>query len=163
MVDKEKKLQQQREINRRYRERHKERLNLEKKEWLEANPDKRKATTKRYREKTAPQLLVHRLENYEWYLWNAARTRSKRLGTPFNIEVDDVVIPEKCPYLGFPLTRIVGGGRPGTNPSIDKIIPELGYVKGNIEIISDKANRMKNDGTPEQLVLFAKEILKRYD
>lgn len=41
---------------------------------------------------------------------------------------------------------------PGDNsPSIDKVDPELGYIKGNIRVISFKANRMKQDNTKEQL------------
>ena len=52
------------------------------------------------------------------------------------------------------------------SPSIDKIIPEKGYVKGNVAIISQLVNRVKNNAkTPEEIRLVAdwyeKELEKR--
>lgn len=69
------------------------------------------------------------------------------------------IAPEKCPVFGETLTK-------GTkdmhiwSPSVDKIIPEKGYVRGNIQVISWFANAMKRDATPKQLVKFALWILK---
>ena len=37
-----------------------------------------------------------------------------------------------------------------------------GYIKGNVEVISRKANIMKSDACPEELLEFAYEILERY-
>ena len=95
-------------------------------------------------------------------LW-AAKKRAKEQKIPFNITEDDIIIPTHCPYLGIELHSSTRRGEPRTNIlSLDKIKPELGYVKNNIEVISHLANTMKSNATEEQLIAFATEILKRY-
>ena len=76
----------------------------------------------------------------------------------FSIGLDDIVIPEYCPIMGVKLTG--RGENVKTSPSIDRIIPELGYVPGNIRVISTQASRMKWDSTREELELFCKGMLK---
>jgi hypothetical protein len=98
----------------------------------------------------------------KFMVWNAKK-RSKKYNLAFNITIDDIIIPKKCPYLDIELTNYQGSGRQDSNVSLDRIIPELGYVKGNIEVISELANRMKNNATKEQLIEFSKNILKRYN
>ena len=79
-----------------------------------------------------------------------AKTRAKRYDLPLDITVEDINIPEFCPVLGIELQR--GVGRPQDNsPSLDRIIPNLGYVVGNVEVISYRANTLKRDATPEEL------------
>jgi hypothetical protein len=58
----------------------------------------------------------------------------------------------KCPALGVPL---VFGRRSPNNPSLDRIKPELGYVKGNIAVISRRANAIKQDATADELFRVA--------
>lgn len=90
--------------------------------------------------------------------------RAEKKNIPFDITVDDLldVYEENCPYLGIRLT-ISGNSRNEPSAlSIDKIIPELGYVKGNIKIISYKANMMKSDADLNSLVLFAKNVLRMF-
>lgn len=71
-------------------------------------------------------------------------------GVPFTITKEDIVIPTHCPILGIPLFRGPRGG--GENsPSLDKVRPELGYVPGNVIVISNRANRLKADATIEEL------------
>ena len=94
--------------------------------------------------------------NREKYLYWQVKGRALRGGLPFNLEPEDLVIPDVCPVLGIPLFRNTGGKRPTANsPSVDRIIPELGYVKGNIQVISQRANVMKNDASPDELSIFA--------
>jgi hypothetical protein len=97
-------------------------------------------------------------------LYWAAKRRAADKGLPFNITSDDIVVPTHCPYLGIPLvnSRKRGDSRRDI-ASLDRIVPELGYVKGNIEVISWLANTMKNNATPELLVKFAKVVLERYE
>lgn len=97
--------------------------------------------------------------NREKYLYWQVKGRALRGGLPFNLEPEDLVIPDVCPVLGIPLFRNTGGKRPTANsPSVDRIIPELGYVKGNIQVISQRANVMKNDASPDELRKFAEWV-----
>lgn len=85
-----------------------------------------------------------------------AKRRSKKRGWDFDLEESDVVIPEVCPVLGIPLFRGYAEGKrtPGPNsPSLDRVNPTLGYVKGNVRVISWKANRIKTDATAQELEL----------
>jgi hypothetical protein len=49
----------------------------------------------------------------------------------------------KCPVLGIPI--ILGGKLSKNSPSLDKMVPGLGYVRGNVLVISHRANTMKGD------------------
>jgi len=101
-------------------------------------------------------------DNVDRLLW-AAKKRAKNNNLPFDITRDDIVIPELCPYLNIPLVHSRPRGSPRRDiASIDRIIPEKGYVKGNIEVISWLANTMKNNATPELLLEFAHTILERH-
>jgi hypothetical protein len=82
-----------------------------------------------------------------YLLWVAAKSRAKKKNLPFNLEVEDIVIPDRCPVFGVPLERAEGRGADDNSPTLDKLIPSLGYVKGNIAVISWKANRLKSNGS----------------
>lgn len=104
-----------------------------------------------------------RRENPEKIMLIAARRRAKILNLPFNLELEDIQIPDACPVLGVPLVSNFGGGTVSNNsPSLDKIIPELGYVKGNVCVISYKANRLKSDLTRDQLQRFLDYIDRKF-
>jgi hypothetical protein len=92
-------------------------------------------------------------------LWLMARLRAKKRGVPFSIKVDEIVIPERCPALGIKLSR--GRRSPmGHSPSLDRIVPSLGYVTGNIIVVSMKANLIKQDANPAELMRVAKFYAK---
>jgi hypothetical protein len=90
------------------------------------------------------------LRDHVFLLLSAARSRAKRQKVPFDLTEDDIAIPARCPVLGIPLER--GEGKPTPNsPSLDKIIPALGYVKGNVAVISHRANSIKNNASIHEL------------
>ena len=90
--------------------------------------------------------------------------RATRKGLEFNLELEDVLGVTHCPVFGWELKRHQDGkkGAVFNSPSVDRIIPELGYTKDNIQILSYKANTMKSDATPEELLMFADWIYKTY-
>ncbi|NJN96362.1 MAG: hypothetical protein HC875_20720 [Anaerolineales bacterium] len=88
-----------------------------------------------------------------------ARKRAKKKGIPFDLKKEDVEIPKKCPILEIDL--FFGNKNPCDNsPSMDRIVPEKGYTKENIKIISFKANTIKSFGTAEEHRKIAEYIEK---
>jgi hypothetical protein len=80
----------------------------------------------------------------------AAKARAVKDGLPFDITLDDIIVPEMCPVLGISIAKNSSRCQPNS-PSLDKIIPQNGYVKGNVEVISHKANTIKSNATIEEL------------
>ena len=82
------------------------------------------------------------------------KTRAKKYQIPFQITLQDLIdmfpADNICPVLKVPF---VWGTKKDHNlsPSLDRMIPELGYTKENVRFISYKANRIKNDSTIEIL------------
>lgn len=102
------------------------------------------------------------VDNQEVRLYHCAKQRASRSNIEFSITIDDIVIPDICPLLKIPLTNIMSKGRIASNASIDRIDSNKGYTKDNIQVISDLANRMKQNATKEQLITFSRSILDLY-
>lgn len=97
-----------------------------------AHAKERRATVKRSRRRNPARCL----------LWSV-RARAKRDGIAFDLEESDLSVPEKCPVLSIPLF-FSDDGRCDNTPSVDRLDPYKGYVKGNVAVISWRANRMKS-------------------
>ncbi|MGQ2972040.1 MAG: hypothetical protein ACT6QM_05895 [Brevundimonas mediterranea] len=127
--------------------------------WVEGNPDKAKANRTRYsvanRSKKNQDAVTARRRDPARALFDSAKSRARRSGVPFTITVDDVVVPTVCPVLAIPLVMGGNGRFHANSPSIDRVIPALGYVPGNIRVISMRANRIKCDATREELLAVA--------
>ena len=140
--------------------------------WRKENPEEYKQQVKKeaaklkarrrdddeYREAINEKTRAHyhkiKHERRERFMLQASRRRAKELGLDFNLEESDIVIPELCPILGFPLMS--NEGAPQYNsPSLDRIDARQGYVKGNVWVISRRANAMKHDASLEELIKFA--------
>ena len=83
-----------------------------------------------------------------------AKVRASKRGLRFNLELVDIVVPSHCPYLNI-LIITDNDCKRDDSPTLDRVVPHLGYVKGNVEVISERANRIKNDATPEELLRIA--------
>ena len=95
----------------------------------------------------------------EYQLWCGAKDRAKKQHLNFNLSPSDIIIPKFCPVLGIKLEKNVGGNTSqDSSPSLDRIIPSLGYVKGNIKVISQRANVIKNEGTAEEHMKISEYI-----
>jgi hypothetical protein len=131
--------------------------------YYQENKDKIKARVKKFREKNENHVKQQRMGYRQRYrlktMVYSARHRAKLLGLPFDLDYEDIVIPEVCPVLGIRMD-LNCEEQSRNSPSLDRIIPELGYVKGNIQVISWQANTMKNNASVQELKNFAKWVLE---
>lgn len=96
--------------------------------------------------------------NPERKIFTSAKSRAKKKGLEFTITLEDIMpLPQTCPVLGIPLRRGQGTDDPHSY-SLDRIDNSRGYVPGNVAIISVRANRLKRDATPEEILALAKWI-----
>jgi predicted RNA-binding Zn-ribbon protein involved in translation (DUF1610 family) len=118
-----------------------------------ANPKRtpQKEISKRYSQN---QLLKNPFIFRITRTYSQAKIRAKQYGVPFNITRQDLIdiFPKDnlCPVLKIPF---IWGTQTSKelSPSLDRVIPAFGYVRGNINFISYKANRIKNDSNIEIL------------
>lgn len=92
----------------------------------------------------------------EYWLYHWAKARAKEQKLPFNIEIKDIRIPKICPILKIQIHKSESGTIERNSPTLDKIIVKKGYTKGNIRVISNRANLIKSNGNLEEF----KKILK---
>ena len=113
----------------------------------------------KHREWEREHLRKKRLENPEYYLWKAAKRRAKIKELDFAIEVSDIIIPQFCPLLNIPIIHTVGKGcRRDNSPSLDRIDNRFGYIKGNILVVSWRANFLKSDAALPELQLLVANL-----
>ena len=105
----------------------------------------------KHRERKRKERANYKQTSPERALLKRAKKRATINGLPFNIELSDIIIPKLCPIVGIPLFVSYNGGHIDNSPSIDKVNPNEGYVKGNIAIISYRANRLKSNLTLQQI------------
>ena len=85
-------------------------------------------------------------------LLKSSKYRAKRDGIRHTLTLADIVVPERCPVLGLLLRKTKGRQGPNS-PSLDRLNPRLGYVRGNVLVVSWRANAIKKDATPRELAL----------
>lgn len=110
----------------------------------------RNANKEKYSE-LSKQRYQNDTTKYVYHMIKRAEHRAKKNGLDFNLTVDDIVIPDLCPILGVPLIIGEGKGPKPFSPSLDKIDPEKGYVKGNVIIISMRANQIKSNASINEI------------
>lgn len=118
--------------------------------WYEINKEQRKAKDTE-RRGGSPEAKAK-------YLLQVAKSRAKKKNIEFSISISDVLIPTHCPLLGVELSYSGKGIHSGRSASLDRIDSNLGYVKGNVWIVSRRANVIKNDATASELRMIADNL-----
>ena len=99
-------------------------------------------SAKEYAAKNLERLITNkklRRTDVRKRLLESAQNRARSRNIEINISIEDIIVPEFCPALGIKLEVSPNRASPNS-PSLDRIVPELGYIKGNIQVISNKAN-----------------------
>ena len=98
--------------------------------------------------------LIKPLEHKE--IIKRLKQSAKKRGIPFDLttaDLDYIGFPLTCPVLNIPLKWNRGEPKEDSY-SFDRIDSSLGYTRDNIQILSFKANRAKNNLTIEEMKLF---------
>jgi hypothetical protein len=95
------------------------------------------------------KVKTYRKANPKKSMLRGAKNRAKLKGMEFNLVESDIVIPKYCPV--YPeIELIMNDGKPSYNsPSLDRVDNNKGYIKGNVRVISSKANILKKNGSLE--------------
>lgn len=93
----------------------------------------------------------------------SAKKRADALGLPFDLSTSQLteMCVDVCPILGVEI-KYGGGTKTNESASLDRIVPSLGYVPGNVQVVSLLANLMKNEATPEEMLKFADWAYARF-
>ena len=102
-----------------------------------------------------------------------ARERAKEKNLLIDLDLDYLclIATDHCPVFGtlFDWGQKGNKKRSEAGPSLDRIIPDLGYVKGNVVFVSNIANKIKQNVTEKELYAVAdwlhdkrKEVLNAF-
>lgn len=125
---------------------------------VECMKTRRKEKAREYYKEAQPESRVRAMEvqkkkrhlDTRYRLLCAARARARQLKIPFDLTLEDIFVPDKCPVFGTTFAMNTKYAA-----SIDRVDPTKGYIKGNVQVLSWKANTMKNDASKEELEKFA--------
>jgi hypothetical protein len=92
-------------------------------------------------------------------LFSYKKRNAQAAGKKWGLLPGDIVWPKRCPLLGVKIDYF-SPKQSDRSPSFDQIRPGKGYIKGNVQIVSLRANRIKSDATPEELQKIAKYMAK---
>tara|TARA_B110000444_G_C18325437_1_gene360335 strand:- start:113 stop:472 length:360 start_codon:yes stop_codon:yes gene_type:complete len=95
----------------------------------------------------------------------ASKRRANSKNLPFDLTSNylESIFPKNCicPILGYKMkVSSISLGR--LSPTLDRINPRIGYIKGNVEFVSNIANCMMTCATGKDIKKFVKWATKKY-
>ena len=87
---------------------------------------------------------------------SSAKKRAYAIGVDFDLTVNFLlsIAPDYCPVFKEEI-KYGGGKKTKFSASLDRINLDKGYVEGNVQIVSNLANMMKNDANISEMKMFA--------
>lgn len=168
--------------NRKYREEHYVELRKKQKTWYEANKKLVSEKQRAYRQALSPEVAKERRARWNaahkakekrryhatrlWLPWlnafRGSKARATKNRVPFTLtkewaearwtgrcevtNIEFILSTKRSPYL--------------FSPSLDRIIPTLGYTPENSRFILHAVNALKGQGTDEDMLTIAKAIVQ---
>lgn len=114
----------------------------------------------RRRKARHPRYLLTREDRARFDMLRNAKMRARRKHLAFDITAQDIKIPKLCPVLKKAFTFGAARSTP-LSPSLDRIDPRKGYVRGNIVVISLRANQIKSDASYADVLAVARWLRKQ--
>lgn len=121
-----------------YRIKNRDKVLARTKEWFKAHPEYNRIKLAEHGKKDPVRRMLHGL-----------KARAKKNGMKFSLSREDITIPDICPVLGIRLVK-GSGGFLANSPSVDRMDNNQGYVPGNVQVVSLRANLLKRDGTLDE-------------
>lgn len=128
----------------------------------------RSCTTERQRKHDINLENGKKLEKCLKHRLLGAKDRAAKQNIPFDLELQYIIDlwhiqKGVCALSNLPMTFELKQGRTPTNVSIDKIDRELGYIKGNVQLVCMACNQIKSDMNEHEMYNFCKNIVKCYE
>lgn len=145
-----------------YFQKNKNVMDIRRKKYRKSHIDEIKKQTASYyslnKDKIKQQRRNKKIKDPRVGMVNDARSRSRKKGLDFDITIEDISIPAFCPVLNIPLF-VCGKKLTQNSPTLDRIDPTKGYIRGNVAVISFRANHLKNNGWVFEHELIAKWMI----
>lgn len=139
---------------REYYQKNRERILVRDRAYSSRNAEARRLYQKQYRISYGKELnaarRVARAQNPALFMLRHAKRSARLKKIPFALVPEDITVPAVCPVLGLVLA-VGEGKRTDASPSLDRLVPNLGYVRGNVRVISWRANNLKSDATLNEM------------
>ncbi len=95
----------------------------------------------------------------------ASKRRARIKNLPFNLSSNylESIFPKNCicPILGYKM-KVANLTLGKLSPTLDRINPRKGYIKGNVEFVTNIANLMMTSANGKDIKKFVKWATKRY-
>lgn len=133
--------------------------------WKKSNPERAAASTKR-RDVRRSAICLRSKHPFAAHAGNVRR-RARDEGLPYDITADSLKSlwasqNGLCYWTGMVLDFYVGTDRHPFRPSLDRLVPEKGYVIGNVVWSTNFANRARGDTPVDDFPQVLREFATAY-